>query len=128
MCIRDRLKGNKVQFEDIQGKDENCHIANHFGKTASNCEMVNPNGIATTHNQIQQLTNETQNTETTNPGTCHVPFWKPLSRSRTAPDLMSSSINLASTKNQNCEKILHKTKEQTKVTIDCTIFLCINQC
>lgn len=110
-----KSKGNRVQFEEVGKKDKNGNIANHYdGQNVSSCEMVNSNCNATSCNPTQLTT---QNTDITNPDTCRGPFWKPLSRSRTAPNLESSSVNLTSTKTQKGETLFNNDKEQTKVTI-----------
>jgi len=111
-------KGSRVQFEEIQGKNENCHIANHYGKRVSDdSEAVNSDH---TSKHSSKLTNKTQNTEIINPDTCHAPFWSPLARSRTAPNLVSShGTKLTSPRNKFEENGLLSQNEIQKVsTID----------
>ena len=103
-------KGSRVQFEEIQGK--NCHIANHYnGKRVSD---DSDDAVNSDHNS--KLTNKTQNTETNNIDTCHAPFWTPLARSRTAPNLVSSDgTKLNYSRHKFEENCLLNQKEQKKV-------------
>ena len=109
-------KGNRVQFEEIEANDQNCHIANHSSKRALNSSMID--SYAVSANNLKLTNNQTHNKETiNNSDTNHVPIWNPLSRSRTDPNLASSPGNVSSTRNKFGEHILHNTKEQKKVTI-----------
>ena len=109
-------KGNRVQFEEIEGNDQISHIANHSSKRALNSSMID--SYAVSANNLKLTKNQTHNKETiNNSDTNHVPIWNPLSRSRTDPNLASSPGNVSSTRNKFGEHILHNTKEQKKVTI-----------
>ena len=106
-------KGSRVQFEDIQGKNENSHIANHY-----NGKRVSDDSDAVNSDHKSKLTNKTQNTEIINIDTCHAPFWTPLARSRTAPNLVSShGTKLTSSRNKFEENCLLSQNEQKKVNI-----------
>jgi len=111
-------KGSKVQFEESHAKDnvENCHIANHYGKRVSHFETVKSDHNSPNHNNAE-LTNKTQHINTTNiDDTCHAPFWKPLARSRTAPNLDSSPGSVTYARNKFEEQYLVNAKEPNKVS------------
>ena len=113
-----KAKGsNRVQFEDDKGNNDKSHIANHYGKRVSDSDKVNSDTTNLNHNNIEKSNNMTQNTNTNDPDTSHTPFWKPLSRSRTAPNLVSSPGTLNSIRNFFDGKHNVNIKEQNKVNI-----------
>merc|ERR1719273_492241 len=112
-------KGNRVQFDENQGKtDKSYHIANHHNVErdgTSKSEMKN-------NDQKQSLSrsnnNSTKNTDTTtNTETCQVPYWQPLSRSRTAPDLNSSNGNITFLANKDANSDISCVQTTSKVSV-----------
>ena len=91
-------KGNRVQFDENQGKtDKSYHIANHHNVEHDGTSKSEMKNIDQKQSLSRSNNNSTKNTDTiTNTETCQVPYWQPLSRSRTAPDLNSSNGNIIS--------------------------------
>ena len=113
-----KVKGsNRVQFEDDKGIDES-NIANHYGKRVSESDKIHSDTKNLSHNNIKKEITMSQNTEINNPDTSHTPIWQPLSRSRTAPDLVSTSgTTLNSIREFFDNKHNIKTKKHHKVNI-----------
>ena len=95
-------KGNRVQFDENQEKtDKSYHIANHHNVERDGTSKSEMKNLDQKQSLSRSNNNTTKNTDTTtNTETCQVPYWQPLSRSRTAPDLNSSNGNIISLANK----------------------------
>ena len=110
-------KGSRVQFDDNKENDDNDNIANHYGKRVSESKANSDTKSLISKNVIN-TNNITNHTETNNPEISHTPMWQPLSRSRTAPDLVSAPKSFSSIRSFFDDKHNDNTKEKNKVNIN----------
>ena len=104
------------KYSNQGNTDKSYHIANHHNVERDGTSKSEMKNIDQKQSLSRSNNNSTKNTDTTtNTETCQVPYWQPLSRSRTAPDLNSSNGNITSLANKDANSDISCVQTTSKV-------------